>query len=179
MVVLVICPVTGLAQEEMTFPKPTKHHAILKQDIGVWDAEILMWEPGSKGEPTRSKGVERNRVMGDGMWLISNFEGTYAGMPFTGHGVTGYDPIKKKYIGTWVDSFTPHMMTLEGTYDAKTKTLTTFTEWREPGSGKIVKGKNVAQYKQDGTRVFTMYMAAPGGGDPYVKVMQMTYHRRK
>ena len=45
-------------------------------------------------------------------------------MAFEGRGQFGYDPAKKKYVGTWIDSMSPTLRVLEGTYDAKTKTLT-------------------------------------------------------
>ena len=35
-------------------------------------------------------------------------------MEFHGQGQTGYDPNKKKYVGTWVDSISPTIMIMEG-----------------------------------------------------------------
>jgi hypothetical protein len=33
-------------------------------------------------------------------------------------GSTGFDPMKGKYVGTWIDSMSPTMMVLEGDFDA-------------------------------------------------------------
>ncbi len=44
----------------------------LKQDVGSWDAEIRMFEPGA-AQPIVSKGSEHNHMLGD-MWLVSHFK---------------------------------------------------------------------------------------------------------
>src|SRR5262245_22821058 len=81
-------------------PKPTKEHELLKEREGTWDCAVKSFmEPGKP--PSESKGVEVNRMLG-GLWLISDFKGDMMGQPFLGHGVTGYDPKKKKYTGVWV-----------------------------------------------------------------------------
>ena len=81
--------------------------------------------PGADGkvETSTSKGVETNRMIA-GKWLISDFKGEMFGSTFEGHGTNGYDAKKNKYIGTWVDTMSVRIDTLEGTYDEKTKTLT-------------------------------------------------------
>ena len=41
-----------------------------------------------------------------------------------GHGVNGYDPMKKQYVSVWCDSMMPSPSFFWGTMDEKTKTLT-------------------------------------------------------
>ena len=41
---------------------------------------------------------------GGGFWLLLDYKGDFGGMKFEGKGATGYDPNKKKYVSTWVDS---------------------------------------------------------------------------
>ena len=52
--------------------------------------------------------------MTGGLWVLSKFEGDFGGMKFEGRGQFGYDPIKKKYVGTWIDSMSPTLSVLEG-----------------------------------------------------------------
>src|SRR5207237_6024874 len=88
--------------QEMPIPKPGPEHEILKKDVGVWDATVeTTMEPG--GKPNVTKGVETNTLLGGGLWMVQDFKGEFMGVPFQGHGVAGYDPFKKKYVGTWVD----------------------------------------------------------------------------
>ena len=175
LVVVVLFAICGLtvnasAQEEYTPPKPSEQHAILKKDVGTWDAEIKMWTaPGT--EPMVSKGSETNEMFGE-FWVMSKFSGNMMGMEFSGRGTFGYDPNKKKFVGTWCDTMNPTMSFMEGTYDESTKTMTMKM------SGGAMQGKNVTVHKDDNTRIFTMYMLQPGTEDEYIKQMEITYKRR-
>ena len=80
----------------------------MQKDLGVWDAVMKIWMQGPESDPMISQGVERNRPMGD-FWVVSNYESDLGGEKFVGHGQTGYDPAKKKFIGTWIDSMSPHL----------------------------------------------------------------------
>jgi hypothetical protein len=160
--------------QEMPVPKPGPEHEIFEQDLGVWDATVeTVMEPG--GKPNVSKGVETNTLLGGGLWMISDFQSEFLGAPFQGHGVTGYDPTKKKYVGTWVDSMSTGLTITEGTYDPQTKTMTARFEGPGP-DGTMMKMRTVSQWKDDNTRVFTMY--SPAGRSEEFAVMKITYKRR-
>ena len=132
---------------------------------------------GPDAEPAISTGTEVNTVMTGGLWVLSKFNGDFGGMKFEGHGQFGYDPIKKKYIGSWIDSLSPTMSMLEGEYDAKTRTMTYVGEGVAPEGIKYTQ-KMVTTIKDDGTRVFTLYMKFDGTKDE-VKFMEVTYRKRK
>lgn len=153
-------------------PKPTEHHKRLEKQVGVWDAKLLFFPPGSeKGEPA-GEGVETNRMLGGGLWLVSDFKADFGATPFEGHGTTGYDTKKGKYVGNWVDSFETRIATNEGTYDEKTKTLTMLGKGTDPTSGKPTDEKQVTTFSDDDNRVFTLYMKTEGSDD-FVKVMSI------
>jgi hypothetical protein len=165
----------GSAQgQEMQLPKPGPEHEILKKDVGVWDATVeSSMEPG--GKPTVTKGVETNTMFDGGLWLVQDFKGEFFGAPFQGHGVTGYDPSKKKYVGTWVDSMTTGLSKIEGTYDPKTKTINSSMESPAP-DGSMMKMRSTSEWKDDNSRVSTMYASAGQGKE--IVVMKITYKRR-
>src|SRR5687767_11881324 len=73
-------------------PMPTAgpEHEILKHDVGTWDATVEML--GATPAPPPSKGTESNVLMSNGLWLISDFKSEMMGMPFHGHGTSGWDP---------------------------------------------------------------------------------------
>src|SRR5262249_16419951 len=52
----------GYAQQGPPMPKPGPEHAVLKQDVGTWDATVEMVEPG-KPTPTVSKGTETTSMV--------------------------------------------------------------------------------------------------------------------
>ena len=159
------------------FPTASKEHEILKLEDGKWEAAVTMFmgPTGPYDPPHKSKGKESNRMIGD-FWIVSDFSGDFEGMAFTGHGQFGYDAGKKKYVGTWIDSFSPNVTKMVGTYDADKKTMTYETSGVGM-EGNPTKGKNVVVYGKD-NRVMTMYVAAPGT-DEMIRVMEIAYSRAK
>ena len=158
------------------FPTASDEHKILKMDEGDWDAEITMFmgPAGPYDPPQKAPGRESNTMLGD-FWVVSTFNGTFEGMPFTGRAQLGFDPAQQKYVGTWIDSFSPNPTHMLGTYDAASKTLTLDTTGVGM-DGSESKGKNVVVYESDDKRTMTMYAAAPGTDD-MIKVMEITYTR--
>jgi len=164
---------TVLAQE-MPMPKPGPEHKVLAMDEGTWDATVEMFmAPGAP--PMVSHGTEVNTMGCGGLCLITDFKGDMGGTPFDGHGTATWDPSKKKYVGTWVDSMSTGITTSEGTYDAATKTSTAWSEGPGP-TGAIVKQKGVVVYKDPSTRLFPMSIVGPDGKD--VETLKITYRRK-
>ena len=157
-------------------PKPSPEHQVLAADAGTWDATIKSYEGGS--EPAVSKGTEVNEVLPGGFWVLSRFDGDFNGMKFQGRGQFGFDPARKKYVGTWIDSMSPTLSVLEGSYDAKTKTMTYTGEGVGPDAKTKFTQKMVTTMKEDGTRVFTLYMKFDGAPEEK-KFMEITYTKRK
>jgi hypothetical protein len=145
--------------------------AHFKKAVGTWDATV-----NSLGQT--SKGSETVRILGDGMWLLSDFESEMAGTPFQGHGITGYDAQNKKYTGVWVDTMSPMPMHMEGTLDASGKVLTMIGDMPDPESpGKTIKATMVETWPDANTRVFTMNIPGPDGKS--MEMMKIEYKRRK
>lgn len=165
---------TLAAAQAPPMPTPGPEHAILKEDVGTWDASIEMLMPGAPATPP-SKGVEVNALSCGGLCLVTDFKGEVMGGPFQGHGVTTWDPTKKVYIGSWSDSMTAGLATTESTWDAAKKTLNT-TMLTPDGSGGTVKMRSTVEYSA-GKRVFSMFMPGPDGKE--VPSMRITYTQPK
>lgn len=158
----------ALAQEP-EMPKPGKEHMSLAKAEGVWDAAV----EGMGMPPT--KGTSTMKMVLGGFWLEDHFTCDFGGMPFEGRGMTGYDPIKGKYVGTWTDSMSPALMVSEGTFDEKTRTLTMHADGYDQAGAKI-KVKMLTIHKDANTVAFEMYHTGADGKDS--KVMSITYTRR-
>ena len=162
------------AQDMPPLPKPGPEHELLKHDEGTWDASVEMLMPGAP--PMTSKGVETNTIGCGGLCLITDFKGEMMpGLMFHGHGTTTYDPAKKKYVGSWTDSMSSGLMIAETTYDAAAKRATGWMEGPDQ-TGKVTKMKAVTEYKDAGTRVFSMYGPSPDGKEAVT--MRITYKKR-
>lgn len=131
-------------------PAPGPELDVLKKLVGTWDTTMKM-------EGMESKGTCVYKMDLGGLWLASHFEGEVGGMKFSGRGYDSYDPASKKYVGLWIDSMMPHVMKMEGTYDAAKKTLT--MEGSAPGpDGKAGKVKTVSVMPDADTIDFKFYM---------------------
>ena len=171
---LCIVASSALAQEMPPLPKPGPEHEVLKQDVGTWDAVVEMLEPGKP--PVVTKGTETVSLMTGGLWTMTDFKATMMNAPFQGHGQNGFDPNKKKYVSSWVDTMSTSIILGEYTYDAKTRTMKGSMEGPDM-TGKMIKMNQVTEWKDADTRVFTLSIPGPDGKD--IPNMRITYKRRK
>jgi hypothetical protein len=173
--VAAFAPSAARSQEQAQLPQVSDEHKLLHKDVGTWDATMKIW-PQEGAEPIESKGTEKNELLQGGMWLVSRFSGDIFGMPFSGIGTVGYDPIDKKYVGTWVDSISPHLTVLKGEYDAATKTMTSIAEGRDFQTGQVTQSKHITRFIDENTRTFEIHAKEEGGNER--KVMEIQYKRR-
>jgi Protein of unknown function (DUF1579) len=155
-------------------PQPGPEHELLKAEAGTWDASLEMAMPD--GTTMTAKGVQVDTVGCNGLCLITDFKADMMGMPFEGHGVSTWDPVKKKYVGSWADAMTPGMATTEGTYDPATKTMTMWMEALDP-SGNVGKMRSENAYPDADHKTMTMFMKGPDGKE--AQGMKISYVRRK
>jgi Protein of unknown function (DUF1579) len=153
----------AIAQE---FPKPGPEHELLKKQVGTWTSTMKFGDMESKGT------VIYKMELG-GLWLVGSLEAELLGQKFTGKSLDTYDPVKKKYVGIWVDSMSASPVIMEGTYDKEKQEQTMVGEG--PGmDGKPTKYKSITKFQDADTVVMTMYMG--DGKDPGFTV---TYKRKK
>lgn len=156
------------------FSQNTDPMSVLKREVGVWDCEVKFY-PDPNGQPVVSKAIESNYMVGS-VWLVGDFKGEMAGSSFHGSSQMGYDPKKKKYIGSWIDSASPYPTAMEGSYDASSKTLTIIGVGRDP-NGAEAKMKLVSVFKDEDNRTMTISIA--GTGDDWLRMMEVDYRRKK
>ncbi len=171
-VLIAAAAAAGCQDQEM--PKPGKEHELLRQLAGDWDATAKFWMDPAK-DPMESKGVETAKLAHGGFWFTFEYKGDVMGGPFTGQGVPGYDPLKKKYVGTWIDSMVPMLFVSEGEADKDGKVWTMITEVVDHETRKPVKEKWVSEIKDKDTKVMTFWRT----GEKDVKTGEITYKRRK
>jgi len=155
--------VSAFAQEPT---KPGPEHEWLKKMEGTWTTTMKFGGMESKGTATYKMEL-------GGLWLTSAMESELFGQKFSGRGFDGYDVLKKKYIGIWVDSMGTAPVLTEGTYDKEKETLT--MTGTGPGmDGAATKYKSTSEYVNDDTMNFTMYI-----GDTKEPSFTIVYKRKK
>jgi hypothetical protein len=102
-------------------------------------------------------------------------DGKVQSMTFKGHGLEGYDNVKKKFVGTWMDNMGTGIMMSQGDYDPSTKTFTYNSEV-EMMPGMKTPIREVLKINDKDHMTFEWYENR-GGQD--VKTMEINYTRSK
>jgi hypothetical protein len=175
-VTLLATPSLLWAQDAPKLPPPQKEHEWLKQLEGEWETEAeARLEPGKP--PMKSKGTESVRTVG-GFWVVAENKFTAFDTPCTGVMTLGYDVMKKKYVGTWIDSMNSHLTNYEGTVDEAGKTLTLLAEGPDSTTpGKLSKFKDVIEMKSKDHKVLTSSIQGDDG--KWVTFLTVNYRRKK
>ncbi|MBI2276779.1 MAG: DUF1579 domain-containing protein [Dechloromonas sp.] len=144
-------------------PVPQAEHQWLQQLVGEWTTEAQM-----ATEPAEAcKGTESVRSLG-GLWVLAEGRGE---MPDGGSATMlmtiGYDPGKKRYVGTWIGSMMTHMWLYDGELDASRTVLTLNSEGPDmsPGAvpGRLAKYKDVIELKDADHRTLTSHCLGADG----------------
>jgi hypothetical protein len=155
--------------------EPQKEHQWLHKLVGEWtmEGEASM---GPDQPPMKSKGSETVRSLG-GLWTLGEGTGEMPdGNPATMIMTLGYDPQKKRYVGTWIGSMMTHLWVYDGELDASGKVLTLAADgpsFTDPTA--MAKYKDVIEFKTDDHRVLTSHLL----GDDGKWTQFMTAHYRR
>lgn len=154
---------------------PGPQHKAMAAEAGSYDMLIKSWhEPG--GAPMEDRGTATRKMILDGRVLVEDVSSQMMGMPYTGHGMRGYDNVTGKYWGTWTDSMSTGMMVIEGTCDEAKKTCAFTGSTNDPITKKEMKARMNTRETGQG-EVFEMYMPGPDGKE--MKMMEITYTKKK
>jgi len=166
----------AMMEAMMRASTPGEAHKKLNGMVGTFDTKVKMWmEPGAP--PMESTGKTVNEWVLGGRWLQQKFEGSMMGAPFSGIGYTGYDNIRKMYVGTWMDSMSTGFMTSSGDADATGKTWSFSGSSMDPMSGEPVSCDEKITWVDNDHHVFEM--TCPDMDGNMYKMMEITYSRKK
>jgi hypothetical protein len=174
-VVLAITLGSRLARAEEP-AKPGPEHALLRRMAGEWETKIKMYVQPKK-PPVESTGEYTARMEVGGLFLVGEIDSKLLDNEFHARTITGYDPFKKKYTGTWVDSTSSALYTLEGSFD---KTGTVYTEIMrgpDPSTGKPMRVRTVTEIGDRGTMLARMYGSRTDGKEGLM--MEISFVRKK
>ncbi len=158
------------------FPKPTKEHEWLKQFEGEWVASSK--SVATPDQPSfECQATISNRMLG-GFWMVSEAKGEIAGEKVLSIQQLGYDPQKKKYVGTWIDNAMNHLWHYQGTVDKSGKKLSLVAEGPNfMEGGKITKFRDSYEFKSPDLIVSTAEILDGEGN--WVTVMTGETKRKK
>ena len=165
----------------MELAKPNENHKVLEKEVGSWTYKVKWWM-SPQAPPMESAGTCSTKSIMDGRYFISEHTGKMS-MPgpdgkimdseFNGIGTEGYDNAKKKYVASWIDNMGTGIISMEGTWDAATKTMTYIGE-EEPMPGVKFKMRETIRTIDNDHHVMEFFEVHDGAE---VKVMEIAYQR--
>ena len=169
-------------QKMMELSKLNENHKLLTSLDGTWSCNVKMWMDGDTSKkPDVSKSTAVRKSIMDGRYVIMDVtgkmempgpDGKMRQVTFKGQGTEGYDNVKKKFVGTWMDNMGTGIMMSEGDYDPATKTFT-YTGELEMMPGMKQKIREVVKI----TDMDFEYYEERGGKE--MKTMEINYTRKK
>lgn len=160
---------TGQAMMQV---KPEDEHRWLQQLVGEWT-----YESGDAQGGAKSTGTETVRSVGE-IWIQAEGRGT---MPDGGPGISlmtlGYDPARRRFVGTWLGSMMTHLWIYDGELDSARQVLTLNSEGPSfSGDGTMGKYQDVIELKSADHRVLR---GRTLGADGKWQEFMTTHYRRK
>jgi hypothetical protein len=172
-----------MMKQMMDMSKLNENHKMLSEMDGNWNYTIKMWmNPDPNAKPQESKGTaSRKSIMGGryvmmdvtGKMQMPGQDGKMKDVQFKGMAVEGYDNVKKKFIGSWIDNMGTGIQFSEGTYDPANKTLT-YTSEMEPVPGMKTQVREVLKIA-DNNHMNLEWYENHGGQEK--KTMEINYTR--
>jgi hypothetical protein len=169
--------------------EPLKEHQWLNRLLGEWTSEMEMeTEPGRR---ERFTGTDSVRTL-DGIWFIAEGRSDTpdgdagSGRPDRAASdlsadsvmTLGYDPQRKRYVGTFIASMMTHLWIYEGELDADERVLTLNSEGPSmTEEGKMAQYRDSIEFKSDDHRLLTSHVLAEDGS--WQHMMTAEYRRKK
>jgi hypothetical protein len=159
--------------------KPQREHEWLHRLVGEWTYETTAANPAQAGQPAeKASGTEHVRSIG-GLWVVAEGQGE---MPGAGKATSimtlGYDPAKRRFVGTWVGSMMANLWVYDGELDPSGNKLTLNSEGPSmSGDGTTAKYQDIIEFKSSDRRTLTGQAIGPDGR--WVAFMTVEYTRRK
>lgn len=157
----------------MKAPEPTREHLWLASFAGEWRVEST-YSMGPDQPQAGSTGRETARRVGE-LWIVAEGHGDdpeHGSHVFT----FGYDPAKKKFVGTFITSMMPMLWLYEGELDASGRVLELGAEGPSmSGDGSFVRYIDAFELVNDDERVLSSRMRNPDGS--WTAFMRSVYRR--
>ncbi len=157
---------------------PGKMHEKLAKASGVWQGKCKMWmAPGM--DPMMSTCTNTVTAIMDGRYIKSDYAGEMPGMgPFNGLGLTGYDNVSGKFVGTWLDNHSSGIMNGTGEMTGDGKTINWTYNFNCPINKKPTVMRQVESFPNDNTMTLDMFGLDPKSGKEF-QMMHIEFTRSK
>ena len=174
-----------MMKQMMEMSKLNENHKVLSSLNGNWDYTIKFWmNPDPNAKPQESKGTATRKPIMGGRYVMMDVggkmqmpgeDGKMKDVQFKGMALEGYDNVKRKFVGSWIDNMGTGIQFSEGTYDPASKTFT-YTSEMEPVPGMKSQVREVLKIADNNHMTLEWY---ENQGGQQRKTMEIAYTRKK
>jgi hypothetical protein len=161
-------------------PSEKDNIAVLMPLTGAWDCTVVMHTDLSSTPEQTTATVTNEMTLGD-RFLSSKATGSLIiggqTMPWEEQGLIGFDNAKKSFTSIWVDTTTTGMMTGQGKFDEKQRTLTQTGRFTNPLNGAEETFRSELRFTDADSYKRTIFAAGKAGKES--KLMDIDCSRRK
>jgi uncharacterized lipoprotein NlpE involved in copper resistance len=161
----------------MDYATPGEPHKMMAASDGTWEGEVTSWMVMG-APPSTSKSTVVNKMIMDGRYQMTEFNGEMMGMPFNGMGIMAYDNAKKVFTNTWIDNMGTGIMMMEGPWDDATKSMTLTGKYINPANGMECEMKETFKMIDNDNQLMEMWGPDQVTGKQY-KTMEIKFTRKK
>ncbi|OBZ95298.1 hypothetical protein ADU59_11975 [Pararhizobium polonicum] len=151
-----------------------EEHRWLQQLAGRW--RVTFDPPGESEKQAHAAWEDKTRSLG-GAWIVSEMTGTMPdGSAATNILTLGYDPARKRYVGSFASSVMTHLWVYEGMLDDTGKVLTLDCEGPDfANPGRTARYQDIITIKDGDSRNFSSRIRNADG--TWKPVMSSDYKR--
>jgi hypothetical protein len=164
-----------MGDEMMKAAEPQKEHEWLQKLVGEWTYETE-GTIGPDQPPIKSQGSESVRSLG-GLWTLAEGQGQMPdGSPATTMMTLGYDPQKKRFVGTWIGSMMAKLWVYDGELDADGRKLSLYSEGPSMSGDGMAKYRDAIEVVSADHRIMTSELQGEDGN--WTRFMTAHYRRK-
>lgn len=152
----------------------TPEHEKLAALAGTWDV-TFKHRVGPNSDWMEDKGTAKARLGLDGRYLVEELDCTYAGQPYKGFRIHGYDNLEKVYFNIWMDTLGTWPVTSRGTADDE-GVVRYIGRWKDTATPAGRPFRTVA--RRDGDDKWKLELWDTIDGEE-VQILEAIYTRRK
>ncbi len=150
--------------------QPTAEHQTILGGVGTWEGTLTTYMPGMPEQPVAAREVVE--AIG-GFWTQSHFTCDFGGMAYLGTGCVGYDPARKKIVGTWCDNMSSYLAHMEGAMGPSGKSMVMRYDAPDDTTGVMTPHRIETTFEKD-QYTSTFYMGEGAGKKTMVIAMKRT-----
>lgn len=172
----------GWSQEEMqaciVAGTPGKMHEQLARSVGTWAGKTQMWMGPLASEPVQGQCSQTITSIMDGRYIKCEVTGELPGMGlFNGFGLTGYDNVSQKFVGSWIDNHSTGIMQGVGELSKDGKSIAWNFTTHCPLTKKPIVVRQIESYPDEKTQILEMFTTDPKSQKEY-KCMRIEFTRK-